>query len=260
MTPCKRHVTQLEPFAADIRRTCLTDTILLSIFSGSLWQIIGQTSAFGVFILVTMVIMSIISWMVIFNKFRLFRAVQFDSDKFAHHFKRALALKDCVGQARASKLSPLSSIFLVGLAETDELTKLRNQGGTLQQSQNQLIAEDFDMVEMSMERSLTEEIVKLEKQVIFLATTASAAPFMGLLGTVVGIMDSFWSIGERGSASLAVVAPGIAEALLATIVGLGAAIPAVVAYNWANNRLKNFNDQGNGFILDFVGKTRKENF
>lgn len=237
----------------------MTDIILLSIFSGSLWQIIGQTSAFGVFILISMVIMSIISWMVIINKFRLYRAVQFDSDKFAQHFKRSQNLKDCVGQARASKLSPLSTIFLAGLAETDELTKLRNQGGALQETHNRLTPEDYDLVEMSMERSLTEEISKLEKQVIFLATTASAAPFMGLLGTVVGIMDSFWSIGERGSASLAVVAPGIAEALLATIVGLGTAIPAVVAYNWANNRLKNFNDQSGGFILEFIGKTRKEN-
>lgn len=237
----------------------MTDLILLSIFSGSLWQIIGQTSTFGVFILISMVIMSIISWMVIINKYRLFKAVQFDSDKFAEYFKRAQLLKDCVGQARASKLSPLSNIFLAGLAETDEITNLRNRGGATQQSQDRLLAEDYDLVEMSMERSLTDEIVKLEKQVIFLATTASAAPFMGLLGTVVGIMDSFWSIGERGSASLAVVAPGIAEALLATIVGLGAAIPAVVAYNWANNRLKGFNDQAGGFILDFVGRTRKEN-
>jgi biopolymer transport protein TolQ len=93
--------------------------------------------------------------------------------------------------------------------------------------------------------------------VVVLATVATASPFLGLLGTVVGIMDSFWSIGERGSASLAVVAPGIAEALLATIVGLGAAIPAVIAYNWANNRLKQLHDGAYGFILEVLSRIRR---
>jgi biopolymer transport protein TolQ len=237
----------------------MIDTLIQPIFSVALWQIIKQTSTFGVIILIAMLLMSIVSWMIIINKYRVFKAVKYDSDKFIEHFKRASSLRDCIGQARASKLSPLSNIFLTGLTELEELNSKRNQGGALQSAQNRLITEDYDMVEMSMERSLTEEVAKLEKQVIFLATTASAAPFMGLMGTVVGIMDSFWSIGQSGSASLAVVAPGIAEALLATIVGLGAAIPAVISYNWANNKLKNINDQAGGFILDFVSKTRKEN-
>jgi len=112
---------------------------------------------------------------------------------------------------------------------------------------------------MSMEKTLTDEMSFLDKRVIFLATTANAAPFMGLLGTVVGIMDSFWSIGQRGSASLAVVAPGIAEALLATIVGLGAAIPAVIAFNWATNKMKVLNDQTNSFILEFLVRIKKDN-
>jgi len=84
-----------------------------------------------------------------------------------------------------------------------------------------LSEKDVEIISMTLERSTSEQIAALEKQVVFLATTANASPFLGLLGTVVGVMDAFWSIGERGSASLAVVAPGIAEALLATIVGLG---------------------------------------
>ena len=117
---------------------------------------------------------------------------------------------------------------------------------------------DYDIVEMIMEQTASDQISLLERRVIFLATTGNAAPFMGLLGTVVGIMDAFWSIGAKGSASLAVVAPGIAEALLATIVGLGAAIPAVIAFNWANNKLKQINDLANGFILEFMARARKE--
>lgn len=134
----------------------------------------------------------------------------------------------------------------------------KNQGGALQEKVRPLTKDDFEIVEMAMERSLAEEVGFLERKVIFLASTANSAPFMGLLGTVVGIMDSFWAIGERGSASLAVVAPGIAEALLATIVGLGAAIPAVIAFNWANNKLKFTNDFANNFILSFIAKAKKE--
>ena len=105
-----------------------------------------------------------------------------------------------------------------------------------------------------------EEIGKLERYVVFLSSTASSAPFLGLLGTVVGVMDAFWAIGERGSASLTVVAPGIAEALLATIVGLAAAIPAVIGYNWANNKLKYIGDQASGFSLELLARLKKENY
>jgi len=129
----------------------------------------------------------------------------------------------------------------------------------LQQSLHPLEEREYEIVEMTMERAMSDELGKLERQVVFLATTGNSAPFMGLLGTVVGIMDSFWSIGVRGSASLAVVAPGIAEALLATIVGLGAAIPAVIGFNWANNKLKYLNDDCTNFILSFISRAKKEN-
>jgi biopolymer transport protein TolQ len=152
----------------------------------------------------------------------------------------------------------MANIFKAGFEELTGLKERRNEAGGLRESVVSLTSDDYDLVEMAMERSLGDETAKQDVQVIFLATTASSAPFMGLLGTVVGIMDSFWAIGERGSASLAVVAPGIAEALLATIVGLGAAIPAVIAYNWANNHAKfRFNDSSN-FILEFIARARKE--
>ena len=149
----------------------------------------------------------------------------------------------------------------VGVPLVSVVIPARDRLKALEKCFNALVGQthrDFEIVEMMMEKALTEEMGKLEKQVIFLATTANSAPFMGLLGTVVGIMDSFWSIGERGSASLAVVAPGIAEALLATIVGLGVAIPAVIAFNWANSRMKFINDFSNNFILEFLARAKKE--
>jgi biopolymer transport protein TolQ len=147
---------------------------------------------------------------------------------------------------------------VAGTKELSELVQSKNQGGQLQQSHKSLEEKEYEIVEMAMEKAMSEQFAKLERKVIFLATTANSAPFMGLLGTVVGIMESFWAIGERGSASLAVVAPGIAEALLATIVGLGAAIPAVISFNWANNKLKIINEESANFILDFITRAKKE--
>jgi len=232
--------------------------ILPGIFSGSVWQIIGDSSTFGLLILAVLTAMSFISWVIIFNKWRQFKAVEHDNAIFIRHFQRSRSLADSVGQAKSHSLSPLSNIYSAGYSELTQLTELRNQGGVLQKTKRPLGAEDFEIIEMGMEKQMTYELAILEQRVIFLATTANAAPFLGLMGTVVGIMDSFWSIGERGSASLAVVAPGIAEALLATIVGLGAAIPAVIAFNWANNKMKIINDKSNGFILEFLAKARKE--
>jgi biopolymer transport protein TolQ len=154
----------------------------------------------------------------------------------------------------------MASIYLTGFEEITALKERKNEAGGLRQTVTPLDNDDFDLVEMSMERSLNDETARLGKQVVFLATTGSSAPFLGLLGTVVGIMDSFWSIGERGSASLAVVAPGIAEALLATIAGLGAAIPAVIAFNWANNRMKAIQNVALSFVLDFIVRAKKEVF
>jgi biopolymer transport protein TolQ len=227
--------------------------------TGALWQIISNLSTFGAIILIILVIMSIISWMVIFRKFRAFRGAAADTASFLQYFRRARRLDEVAGQARSYKTSPLARIYTAGHEEMTGLHSRKNEAAGLRESKEPLTEGDFELVEMAMERTLNDEVARYEKQVVVLATTGSSAPFMGLLGTVVGIMDSFWAIGERGSASLAVVAPGIAEALLATIVGLGAAIPAVMAYNWANNHLKVIQGEGFNFTLEFLARARKEN-
>jgi biopolymer transport protein TolQ len=238
----------------------MDNTVSVSIFSGGIWDIIGGTSAFGVIILIVLVIMSFVSWMIIFNKWRQFRMVDAATDSFMKHFKRTHSISEGAGQAKTHGGVPVTRMFAAGFEEMSTLHELKNEGGGLQTTKRKLDDEDFDLIEMSMEKSLTEEMNLLERRVVFLATTGSSAPFIGLLGTIVGIMNSFWSIGERGSASLAIVAPGIAEALLAIVVGLGAAIPAVIAFNWANARLKNIHDAGAGFILEFVARAKKESY
>jgi biopolymer transport protein TolQ len=232
--------------------------LIPAIFSGSLWEIVSDTSGFGLFILLALAFMSLVSWAIIFNKWRQYRQVNRQTIQFLTYFKRSKKIDESLGQAKNYSSSPVSHIYMAGTRELGELSQAKNQGGGLQQNYRPLEEKDFEIVEMAMERAMNEQFAKLERQVVFLATTGNSAPFMGLLGTVVGIMDSFWAIGERGSASLAVVAPGIAEALLATIVGLGAAIPAVIAYNWANNKLKFLNDDSSNFILEFLTRAKKE--
>jgi len=237
----------------------MENVFIASMFSGSVWQIIGNSSAFGLFILLVLVLMSLVSWSVIFKKWRQFKAVEDANQRFIKVFRMARTLSEAMGQAKSQSASPVAHVFMAGHAELTELMDFKNEGGGLQQSVKPLDQHDYDILEMTMERSLTEQMGVLRSKIIFLASTGNSAPLMGLLGTVVGIMDSFWSIGERGSASLAVVAPGIAEALLATIVGLGAAIPAVIAYNWANNKMRFINDFSYNFILEFIGRVKKEN-
>lgn len=231
------------------------ETILLSPAVGSLWEILGETSTFGGIVLTVLILMSLVSWVVIFHKWRQFRIVDNDTKQFLAYYKRSRNLGEISPEAKKFHNSPLANLYRAGV---DELTALATASGNPSATQVMVDERALDVIEMTMERTLTEEIGKLEKQVVYLAITATAAPFTGLLGTVVGIMTSFWSIGERGSATLAVVAPGIAEALLATIIGLGAAIPAVIAYNWANSRIKFIHDRATGFMLEFLARVKKE--
>jgi len=227
------------------------------LFSGGVWQIIGQSSAFGVIIYLILVSFSLISWGIMFNKWRTFKKVESQNNVFLNFFRKSGKFSDILSQARALQFTPLSGVFLSGYNEIKGLIDRKKTASTENENQR-LTDDDIEIVSMTLERSTTEEITRLERYVIFLATTANASPFLGLLGTVVGVMESFWSIGERGSASLVVVAPGLAEALLATIVGLAAAIPAVIGYNWATNKLKRQHDAASNFALEFQARVKKD--
>lgn len=234
--------------------------VTLALFSGGIWDILAQTSFFGVIILTILVVMSLVSWGIIINKYRLFREVNNQNGKFGGLFSRSQQIAELLGQVKNFRLTPLAAIYSAGIREADAVMEAKNHAGGLKESVRKLGEDDFNTVTLILDKTVAEEMGKLERYVVFLATTANSAPFLGLLGTVVGVMDSFWSIGERGSASLTVVAPGIAEALLATIVGLAAAIPAVIGYNWANNKLKYIHDQANNFSLELLARLKKDSY
>jgi biopolymer transport protein TolQ len=234
-------------------------TAPLAMFSGGVWEILANTSFFGWLIISVLVIMSFVSWGIMFNKYRLFKEAESQSFKFENLFDKATDVSDLINQTKNFRLTPHAGIYAAGIKEADSIMEAKNKGG-VPDNQRKLSEDDFKTVTMMMDRAIVERTGELERYVVFLATTANAAPFLGLLGTVVGVMDSFWSIGERGSASLTVVAPGIAEALLATIVGLAAAIPAVIGFNWANNKLKYITDRANNFSFAFMARLKKDSY
>ena len=163
----------------------MTNLILPAIFSGSLWEIVATTSGFGLFILLVLIFMSMVSWSIIFNKWKQFKRVEQQTGQFLSYYKRSKKLSESVGQAKTYGDSPVANIYSAGIKELAELSQSKNEGGELQQSLHPLEEREFEIVEMTMERAMSDELGKLERQVVFLATTGNSAPFMGLLGTVV---------------------------------------------------------------------------
>ncbi len=201
-------------------------------------------------VMILLLAASFISWFIIFYKWFLLKGVTAENLKFADNFWAAGTLE---GAARASKAfpqSPLTRIFETGIQEYNQIAQLK------------LAREDcVELLETNMTRSLQKaikiETEQLMKSVSFLANTASAAPFIGLFGTVWGIMNSFISIGATGASNLAVVAPGIAEALIATAMGLFAAIPAVLFYNLFISKIKVLTSGMNHFATDFLNTAKR---
>ncbi len=142
--------------------------------------------------------------------------------------------------------TPVARIFRTGYEELKKIVERRRKRKIFSRNIER------ECIERSLKGAISYELARFEKNLPFLATTGSTAPFIGLFGTVIGIMNSFREIGRIGTASLAVVAPGIAEALIATAFGLFAAIPAVIAYNYFVNKLKIFRTEMEGFSLEFL--------
>lgn len=178
----------------------------------SVLQLILHAGLVVKMVLLILLSFSVVSWAIIFFKQRYFSKANKESEQFLRAYRANRNPKNLFQATRAFSLSPLANVFKS--VYTDEASKDRSE------------------VKRILRRYETLESVKLERYLNFLATTGSTTPFIGLFGTVWGIMNSFHGIGSAGSASLAVVAPGIAEALIATAVGLVAAIPAVIAYNY----------------------------
>lgn len=197
-------------------------------------------------VLLVLVYFSVVSWAIIFFKWRALRQALHQSVAFQDYFWNNRQLDQVAQELKQYPASPVSRMFRGGYQEL-----VRQQRG--QDNEKVVLPADAGItINRAMERVVRTETERLESRLTFLATTGSTTPFIGLFGTVWGIMGSFHGIGESGSASLAVVAPGISEALIATAMGLMAAIPAVVAYNYFLNRVNVLLAQMDGFRQDFL--------
>jgi biopolymer transport protein TolQ len=204
-----------------------------------------------------LILMSIASWFVIGSKTIYLSNAASRSARFQDAFWKTGRLDEIWRVSEASPPSPVSEVFRAGYTELAKLQKRRQEAPD---SAGEELLGDIESVERALARARTTAITDMESRVPLLGTTASAGPFIGLFGTVWGIMNSFRNIGSKGAANLATVAPGIAEALVATAIGLMAAIPAVMAYNYFSRRIRVLSAEMETFSSDFLNIVRRRFF
>ena len=200
------------------------------------------------FVMLLLLFFSIITWAIVFIKFRFIRKAFRDSADFTEIFWQCRTLADAFAKAKALRSSPVARIFITTYMEMARSGKKEGKTFTSEASYIQTMGS----IQRTLRRSIGVEIRRFRQLVPFLATVGNTAPFIGLFGTVWGIMHTFQGIGLSGSASLAVVAPGISEALIATAAGLAAAIPAVIAYNYFTDRIRIINSELESFSSDLL--------
>jgi len=214
------------------------------------------------FVLLVLLIFSIATWAIIFIKWRYLRKAFRESAAFTEFFWKSRNLSDAFAKSKQLRNSPVARIFRIGYMELKRLSQSgapiaakrgAGESGTLGGRFS-----GIDNVQRALRRAINVEVTRMTQMVPFLATTGNTTPFIGLFGTVWGIMNSFHGIGLRGSASLAVVAPGISEALVATAAGLAVAIPAVIAFNHFTFKIRMVESELNSFSADFLNIIERE--
>ncbi len=205
--------------------------------------------------LLILVGLSIFCWAVAFLKFKQFQSLTEANENFLAHFWKATSLDNLYEDMELFRRSPLGRVFKAGYLEMQKLASHKKP-----EASQQLHLSGSDNLERELRKAVDLEVSHMESNLTLLATTGSTGPFIGLFGTVWGIMTSFHKIGQTGSASLAVVAPGISEALIATAIGLAAAIPAVVLYNHFISKIKRQEMALNNFSSDFLNVVKRNFF
>ncbi len=219
-------------------------------FGGDIIQMIVHAGLVVKFVLLILFLFSIISWTIIFMKWRLLRRAKDETDFFLELFWESTEFGQLYEECDGLLFSPVAQLFRSGYSELKKISKI--QARPESKDRDLAMQPVFDNVERTLKRTAIDQSNRLERALSFLATTGNTTPFIGLFGTVWGIMESFRGIGMKGSANLAVVAPGISEALIATAAGLGAAIPAVVAFNYFNQKVIGLRAEMETFTSDFL--------
>jgi biopolymer transport protein TolQ len=204
-------------------------------------------------VLLILLIFSVVSWAIIFYKVKLLRLIEKESEEFSNLFWSSGNFTDISAQSKRYGATPLARLFECVDKEFQGLNKTESAAGA-----KDIFPTELDRFKRVLKKASVIEKARMEATLPFLATTGNTAPFIGLFGTVWGIMASFRSIGIKGVANLAVVAPGISEALIATAIGLFAAIPAVVGYNYLLSKMERIYGEMDNFSSDLLNIVEKQ--
>jgi biopolymer transport protein TolQ len=214
----------------------MTNPLFAFALGAEVMEMVSNTGLIAKIVLLILLAFSLLSWSIIVSKAGLFRRASVQSGRFVRAFRRATRLQDLTNVAEQFKPSPLVAVLEGAIAELA-------RGGATPRTLS---------VQRATQIAASEELTRLESRLTWLATTGSIAPFIGLFGTVWGIIDAFHGLGNAGSATLRAVAPGISEALITTAAGLFAAVPAVVAYNFFLQQIREFAARMDDFSLELL--------
>ena len=220
-------------------------SVLLLFVGGEIVDLVLQTGPVAKTVLLLLIAFSVLSWAVTLSKWRLIRRARGQSGRFVRTFRKAQRMQDVASVAEQFRPSPLVGVFQGAVEE------FRRQMGMTGGIHN-LVA-----IQRAMQIASSEEITRLERSVPWLAITGAVTPFIGLFGTVWGIIDAFHGLGTAGAATLRAVAPGVSEALITTAAGLFAAIPAVIAYNMFTQHIREFGSRMDDFGLELINEVER---
>ncbi|HTR24192.1 MAG TPA: MotA/TolQ/ExbB proton channel family protein [Terriglobales bacterium] len=221
-------------------------SVLLSFVGGEIVDLVLQTGAVAKTVLLVLLLFSVLSWAVILSKWRVIKRARAQGERFVRAFRKAQRLQDIAAVVDQFRPSPLVGVFDGAVSE------FRRQMGTTGGIHSSI------SIQRAMQIASSEEITRLERNVPWLAITAAVTPFIGLFGTVWGIIDAFHGLGTAGAATLRAVAPGISEALITTAAGLAAAIPAVIAYNLIIGSIREMAARNDDFSLEMLNLIERQ--
>jgi biopolymer transport protein TolQ len=233
----------------------LTDSVVLTLMAQTsetdLLKLVLASSPLSKAVLVILLLFSIFSWAVIYKKYSVFKKVRRDSETFIRIFRKSKRFSEISTACESLRNNPLAEVFLAGFEELESQLMGSSKASANPGSPAPTL-KTVNAIQRSLARAASVELTKLERHLSWLATTASVTPFIGLFGTVLGIISAFTGLGAEGTATIRAVAPGIAESLIATAAGLFAAIPAVISYNYFVHQVKEFGSAMDDFSLEFL--------
>ncbi len=230
----------------------MTGLLLQSSFAG-FWSLVMNSGPVAKMVLLVLVGFSVLSWAIMIKKYRIYKQVEDQSQSFHEEFQRLSSLSEIYRECEQYPMSPLAGIFKNGYVELNyRVQSARNSTGREKTDERQVVMNGIDGLQRTLRKAAMSEMLAMERSLSWLATTGAVTPFIGLFGTVVGIINAFQGLGAGGPTTIQAVAPGISEALVATAAGLFAAIPAVIGYNHFLNRLRQFGAEMDDFSAEFL--------